>query len=101
MGVAICIKLAEAWNEAGYLHGQYTIPDRCPWYRVTKYLETLRVARWRDTAAMNCSFLQRIRKSFRHALNESRRRELFRSSLAGQPLATPTASGKATAEGSE
>ena len=29
-----------------------TLPDYCPWYRVTKYLESLRVVRWRDTATM-------------------------------------------------
>ena len=29
-----------------------TLPDYCPWYRVTKYLESLRVVRWHDTATM-------------------------------------------------
>ena len=33
VGVAICIKPAEARNEAGYLqlHGHNTLPDYCPW----------------------------------------------------------------------
>ena len=41
VGVAICIKPAEARNA-----------DYCPWYRVTKYLESLRVVWWRDTATI-------------------------------------------------
>ena len=51
VGVAICISRPRLGTRPGTAMDN-TLPDYCPWYRVTKYLESLRVVRWYGTAAM-------------------------------------------------
>ena len=86
VGMAICKKPAEARNEAWEppwtIHYQTTA-----WYRVTKYLESLRVVRWHDTATMygakNKSCINGERSNYRRTTSCLDRCTVWRLYFAG------------------